>query len=665
MKLHTSTSLFLVFLTVLLIGCSSSNSILGTIGNEQISLREFEEKYAKYNGGWDKSAASTIEEREGFLDLLVKFRLKVQEAKAQGLPQDSAIRQELEGYRYAIATNYVIEKEIVEPNLKKAYEKMKEEVRAFHILFRVDENAPAEDTLAAYEKAIEVRDLITETNFASIARGYSEDLSVEQNGGDLGYFSGGRMVPQFEDAAYTLKPGELTQEPIRTRFGYHLVKVVDRRPAQGAVQLSHILRRFAEDLSDTTAVRDTVSMIYNFLKAGMDFSEAVNRFSDDEGSRERGGAIGEYTTDRLPPDLSELLYKTPTGEVAEPYLTRYGYHIIKVVGRREVPPYQAVEKDLREAYQQSRYAGDYEDYVHELKKKYNLNFDIALLNQVTQAFDSTKTPSDEQWYAGLDASLLERPLFTFAQQTVTVEDFLNRLKGSDEFKNYQLTPAAVQQIVDRISTASVMDEHARRTPERFPHFATIMQEYEEGVLLYRIEQEEVWQKIDLSEENLRRFYNEQKDKYRLPDRVNLVEIYVNTPEIADSLYARIMKGEDIKEIAAETTGRPGYQEKKGEWGLLPVSTNNVTSLAWTMSVDSISTPFANEGGWSIIKVLAKEDARLKTFEEAQAEVTGAYQESSAKNREAEWVASLKNKYGVSLNKKLLSSAFKRKYGEAQ
>lgn len=652
--------LLLTFLAFTYWGCSGSNSLLGTIANEQLSLSDFEEKYAKYNGGWDQAKTSTLKEREDFLDLLVKFNLKLKEARGKGFPQDNSIQEELESYRYSIATTYVIEKEIVEPNLRKAYEKMKEEIRAFHILIQVDENALPEDTLAAYNKAMQIKELINDTNFREIAGIQSEDPNAEHNGGDLGYFSGGRMVPQFEDAAYNLRIGEISATPVRTRFGYHIVKVVDRRPTKGAVQLSHILMKFADDRSDSTAVRDSVAMIYNFLKAGMSFADAVQRFSDDESSKERSGSIGEYTSDRLPSDLSELLYSTPVNEIADPYRTPYGYHILKVDGRREIPSYQVVEKDLRESYEQLRYTNDYDAYVHKLKEKYSLNIDPTIMDQMIQAFDTTKTPSDETWFSGFKNDLLSRNLFSYSNNIVTVEEFLKRIAGTDEFKNTKLDASSAKQIFDRISTAMLMDEHARQTPERFPAFLSIMKEYEEGILLYRIEQEEVWGKLDLSEEKLRAYYEVNKEKYQWPDRVNFAEIHVCLEEAADSLHAQLVAGEDFSKLAASTTVRPGYQEKKGDWGLISVDANFLATMAWELNVDSISKPVAHEGGWSIIKVIAKEEARSKTFEEAKGEVIGRYQEVAAKKREEEWVQTLKDKYGVSLNKKLLTNAFKRK-----
>lgn len=650
---------------IMFVGCASTGDILGTIGRETITLKEFEDKYAKYNGGWEQSAKSTQNEREQFLDLLVRFRLKVQEARAHGLDRDSSVAEELTSYRHSIAINYLLEKELVEPNLRRAYERLNEEIRASHILIRVDEMSSPGDTLDAYERAIHVRDLIATAPFDSLARVFSDDPSADVNGGDLGYFAGGRMVPSFEDAAFALSTGEYTQEPVRTRFGYHLIKLMNRRPSKGATQLSHILVRYAEDRSDTLAVRDSVARIMAQLEEGLDFAEAARLYSSDDGSKERGGAIGEFTNDRLPAALADILYDIPGGAVAPPYETPYGFHILKVTGRRPAQSFQEVERDLRDGYQKNRYSSDYDRYVNDLKKQYLLRFDPVLLRSLPTAFDSSKTSSRAGWRDTIPSSWLGRTLYSVGTKSVTVDQFLDRVEQSDEFKEYVLTPTAVELILERISTSSVIDTHAESAAARFPEFNRIMSEYEDGVLLYRIEQDEVWQKIAVSDSLLRQYYEEHQNDFRWPDRVKIEEIFVFTKELADSLAQQARKGENFGELAALATVRPEYSSKKGAWGWQPVTANALMEIANTMPVDSISEPIAFENGWSIINVVGKDPARVKTFEEAQSEVAGAYQEASARKREEEWITQLIKTHGVSLRKDILTKAFTRKANEAR
>lgn len=664
--MRTSFSFVFLFGSSLILGCASSGSgsssqrILGTIGPEPLTLQEFEETYAKNNGGWENAARSSLEDRERFLDLIVKFKLKILEARALGLDRDTAVQNEINSYRLSVANSYMLEKELVEPKIHEMYDRKKEEIRASHILFRLDPNASPKDTLEVYNKAMRIIQKVEHTGFDTLARAYSEDPSASFNKGDLGYFSFGRMVPEFEDACYSMQPGQYTRFPVRSQFGYHIIKVTDRRPNAGAVRLSHILRRFSQDRKDTAEVRDSVWAIYRQLKNGLSFAAAVERYSQDPESVPRQGDIGFYEREKIPPDLGNALFSLPIDSVLEPFEQPYGYHIFKVTGRKAIPSFQEMEKDLRQQYQQTRYKTDYQDYAHNLKKRYNLNYDVKLMYALTHSFDTTKTANVKTWSDTLPVPMLDQSLFTYSDKQLTVRDFVYHIEKADEFKALKLTPENIEGMIERITESQMLDEHASHVPERYPAFTQLMKEYENGILIYRIEQDEIWHKVAVNDSLLHLYYEEHKDKYRNPERVNISEIFVYSDSIAQALYKKIKKGEDFKKLADEFTQRPAMKEKHGEWGMLPVSHNEVTQKTSTMAVDSVSEPFQYEGGWSIIKIVAKDSARVKTFEETNGELTSVYQEQASKAREKEWIDALKQKYPVVLHRELLTEAFKGK-----
>ena len=644
------------------VGCAGSGSpaLLGKIGGEPLTLQEFEDSYANHNGGWEKSEGSSMEDRERFLDLLVKFKLKVREAYDSGLLADTSVQHELESSRISVATSYMVEKELVEPKIKELYERVREEIRASHILIRLNPNTTPSDTLQAYEKAMKVIAMIPTVPFDSLAVRYSEDPSARANKGDLGFFSAGRVVPEFENACYSMKVGEYTHEPVRTQYGYHIIKVTARQPKEGAVRVSHIIRRFGLNPADTTAVTDSTWIIYRLLKQGMDFALAARRFSQDNRSSSTGGDIGYYERGSLPPAIAKLFYETPIDSITEPFRAPYGYHIFKITGQRGPPSFQDVEKDLRQQYQQARYKADYEDYIHNLEKQYKLNFDVRLLDQLTHSFDTTKTPATRTWSDTLSPEFNNRVLFTYADRKFTVNDFIQRVNSAEEFGSVALSPRNVEHFVERTAGAEIIEEHALHVVARHPEFAKLMQEYQDGILLYRIEQDEIWKKIVVNDSLLHMYYDENRENYRWPRRVDFAEIYVTTDSLAQLAYKEIRGGEDFGEVAAQYTMRPGYKEKKGVWGLQPDSLNIWSRYAASLPVDSIPPPFEHPTGWSIIKVLAKDSARVKTFDEAKPELASAYQEYAYKVRERQWLSALEAKYPVVLNKELLMNAFVRK-----
>jgi peptidyl-prolyl cis-trans isomerase SurA len=527
-------------------------------------------------------------------------------------------------------------------------------------LIRLEPNASPQDTLAAYNKALKVLEMIPRYSFDTLAVTYSEDQSVSFNRGDIGFFTVGRMVPEFEDVAFTLKVGQVTPVPVRTQFGYHIIKVTDRQQNRGAVRVSHILRRFKDDMSDTTAVQDSTWAIYNLLKGGANFAEAAKRYSQDPASGSNGGDIGYYDRERIPPVVAEIFFSTPLDSVSSPLRMSYGYHIFKITGFTEMPKFQDAEKDLRQQYQQTRYNADYTRFAKSILKEYRLVLDSLTITELSRAFDTTKSPAAATWSDTLDSQFKQRILFTCQDRKYRVSDFVEHVNMTGEFRTMPLTARNVQYMVERMSEGKVVEEHARQIPKRYPAFSKLLKEYQDGILLYRIEQDEVWKKVVVNDSLLQVFYDSTKSNYRWPYRVNFSEIFLTTDSLATIAYKEVKAGKDFGDVAERYTMRSGYKEKKGAWGWMPTVANELSRRASMLHVDSVSAPFEHSDGWSVVKVLGKDSARTKTFEEAKPELMSAYQEYASKLRQETWVAELKQRYPVVLNKELLMQAFKRK-----
>jgi peptidyl-prolyl cis-trans isomerase SurA len=646
---------------LILAGCAASGTAtVATVGTESLTLEDFETSYAKNNGGWDKGVSSTQEDRERFLDLLVKFRLKVMEATRKGLLADSSIKTEMEGYKIAVATSYMLEREIVEPRIRELYNRKAEEVSASHILIRLDRDASPADTMAAYLKAMKIIGMVPNNVFDTLALAFSEDQSVSFNKGNLGYFSAGRMVPEFEDACYQLKPGEYTLVPARSQYGYHIIKVTGRQKSKGSVRVSHILWRFTDTSNDTLGLKDTVWTVYNQLRAGLDFASAAKKYSQDPGSSDKGGDIGFYERGKVMPEIDNLFYSTPLDSVTQPHKMPYGYHIFKITGYSGISPFEEIEKDLRQTYQQTRYNTDYENYIRSLRTRYRLFFDEVIVGQLRHAFDTTATPSLNTWSDTLAADLRRKVLFLCEDRQYTVEDFISHVNETTEFKSTILNSKNVQQMITRMAESKIVEENARRVPERYPAFNKLLKEYQDGILLYRIEQDEIWKKVVVNDSLLKIYYEANQQKFRWPERVNFAEILLTSDSLAQVAYKQILKGKEFTDVAEQFTMRQGYKEKKGVWGLTPYSLNEFSRYAAVLPVDSIPPPFAHPNGWSIIKVLEKDSSHVKSFEESTPELLSAYQEHAAKVREQEWYSELTARYPVVLRKDVLSEAFKRK-----
>jgi peptidyl-prolyl cis-trans isomerase SurA len=685
-KLSITTLFFALFAGI--IGCGGS--YVADIAGDKISVEDFEQVYAKNNGGREAAAKTSIDDRQKFLDLYVKFRLKVKEAYALGYNNDVELRNELNDYRKNLAVSYMLEKEITKPALEQMYNRKLKQIRASHILVGVPSSNP-EDTLMGFNEGKAIIDsLKMGYSFEQLALNNSKDPSVQNNKGDLYYFSAGQLVPEFEDAAYSLNVGEFTSAPIRTQFGYHIIKITDSKQNNGPVQASHIMKRLARGASvedSTKAVKELLA-IRDSVLAGKDFAEYAKTMSDDTYSGGRGGDLGFIERGRTVREFDEALYNLKDGELSQIVQTQFGLHLIKRAKAQGIAPFKDMEQQLKTEYQNYRFQYDYNNMVAKIKKIYSFKEQDSVAALFAKAVDTSKTTNDATWDSTVSSNVRSSVLLTFAGSKITVGAVIELSKTNPELKNLDLKSTnTVPMIINKVGIGLITEYHARQLENKFPEFGRTMKEYEEGILLFKAEQENVWNKVQPSDSLLRIFHAEHRANYTWPDRVNIQEIFVATDSIArfvkgamvgytvDSLVAKKSKSKmksktigfdtiriaiapiSFDSAAVRFNTRNTSIEKRGVLGLQPITTNDLTSRAWNMPLRDSVQYFPFEGGFSFIKPLQKNAAREKTFEEASSEVSSAFQEFETKRLSDEWYDSLKKKYPVLLNKESLAKTF--------
>ena len=256
-----------------------SQLTLFSVADKTISVEEFVYLYKKNHQG--RSEEFTKDKIEGYLELYVKFKLKVKEAEARGMDATEAFVTELNTYKEELKKPFVAEPDILDELVKQTYERLKQEVKASHILITANPEATPADTIRAYNKARELRArIVAGEPFEKLAREFSEDPSAKSNGGNLGYFTALQMVFPFEETAYNLKPGEVSQ-PVRTRFGYHLIKVDGRRPSSGEVEVSHILVRGTDEQA-----KKTIEEVHEKLMNEGDWKELCSQYTQDPATKD-------------------------------------------------------------------------------------------------------------------------------------------------------------------------------------------------------------------------------------------------------------------------------------------------------------------------------------------------------------------------------------------
>ena len=646
------------------IGCSprEGDAIVLEVGTTRVPLRDYESFYTRNSGGWDSGKKSTIEEREHFLDLLTDYKLKLQDAYEKNIPNDSEIQDELRQYRSSLAATFIIEKEVTDPGIQLTYNRRHEEVRAQQILISLKPTAPPADTLAAWERAMDIiKRAQAGENFDSLALVNSNDPTVKGNHGDVYYFTGGQMTVTFENAAYAMKKGEIGSLPVRSPLGYHVIRILDRIPSRGSLKVSHIMARFKvseADSADTAAALQRIHAMLDSLSHGWNFAKLATKFSDDPGSAPLGGDLGWFERRRWVQPFDEACFKLAPGQTSGVVKTPFGYHIIRCDSARPVPPLSEIHEELKKRYQQNRYGEDYGAFVAKLKQDYRYAFVDSTFNASLPYLDSMKSIGDSAWAGGVPSKVRERAIMVINGKPRSLDAVLAVLDKQPEYRNTMLRRADLQTRIDRIAESFLLDEKSIGLESRRPEFASLMKEYEDGVVLFKAEQSEVWNNITVSDSALRSYFEQHKSKFMFPERVGYNEIHVSSDTLAFMIYDSLTHGATFADLAARYNDDPDLRSKHGARGLRPLDSDEQAAIATKLKIGEISEPTElGTGGYSIIMCVKRDVPREKTYEEAGAEVSNQYQEFLSKKLEQEWVDRLRQRYAVKQYKERLRDAF--------
>lgn len=663
MMLRSGTLAALLVALGLFQGCAPKydDQIVLEVGQHKVSMRDYETFYLRNSTTFEAAQKSSPAEREHFLDLLTNYKLKLQDAYDRHLMDDPEIMKELREYRATLASTFLIEKEISGPGIRRLYERRKKQVHVQQILLAMKPDARPEDTLRIYTRAMDIiRRAKAGESFDSLAIKYSEAPGVNTSHGDYYFVTGGKLVAPFEDAVYSINPGQIDPNPVRTPFGYHVVRVIEVEPTR-ALKVRHIMARFqttTPDSAEVSAALARIKGIQDSLKKGWDFANLATKLSEDGGSSGQGGDLGWFERARWVLPFDEAAFKLKPGQTSGIVRTPFGFHILRCDSMRSLGSYASMESELKKNYQQTRYNDDYTAYVDSLKRRFGYSFHEDAFKDLLSHVDSTKTTEDSAWDQKLTPGIRTAALMTINGRPVPVDTVITILRNKPEFRSASLREGELKPHVDRIADAFLFEEKAAGLESQYPDFAALMKEYTDGIILYKLEQMEVWNKTSVNDSSLRKYFSENREKFIFPERLRIGEIYVESDTTALMLYDSLKHGADFNSLAAQWTEDADVKAKAGEKGFLIPDTGEIGKQALALGAGEISEPFElDNGGYAIVKLIAKEPARQKTYEEAGAEVSNSYQEHQSKLLEQEWVDRVRQKFPVKQNKELLKNAF--------
>lgn len=628
---------------------SGGEKILMTIHDRQVTVDEFERIYKKNNS----STALEQQSVEEYLDLFINFKLKVIEAEERGLDTTSSFIKEFNGYKKQLAKPYLSDEEEVDALVREAFERAQKEINASHILIRTSAEATPEDTLRAFNKAIEIRNrILAGEDFGTVAKATSDDPSAKTNAGNLGWFTVFRMVYPFENGVYQTEKGKVSM-PVRTRFGYHLIKVNDISPARGEVRVSHIMIMTPQGMGDEQRedAKKRIYRLYDSLQAGMDFAEVARKYSEDRGSASRGGELPWFGTGRMVAPFENASFAlADAGDISEPVQTSFGWHIIKLLEQKKFDDFETAKADLRANVTKSdRNAYSKKALVEKIKRNNNFTEHRGNLTPFYTVVDTSI------FYRNWDiskASGLNDVLFTIGDRSVTQSDFAAYLVD-----NQTTTRKNIEVFVDhhyeRFVEMQVLQYEEDQLPAKYPEFKHLLQEYHDGILLFDLTDKMVWSKAVEDSAGLEAFYQDNKSNYMWGKRLDATLFTCRDQDVAafarDLLSRKKRKRPSLEELQSQAYAEfsdsscLSYDFKTFEVEDHPL----VERMDWN---NPMSDNMEEDGKVIFLvknRILKPEP---KMLEECRGLVTADYQN----HLEKAWIGALRDKYKVQVNRGLLS-----------
>ncbi|MDG1278071.1 MAG: peptidylprolyl isomerase [Algoriphagus sp.] len=660
---HRTTSAYILSL-ILSLGLSlqgstepqstSQQEALLTIGGKSIDKDELIYLISKGQGPSETvSSGIAREEFDENLDLFINYKLKVREAEAQGLDQTEEFMREFESFKENLRAPFLIKNSLEEGELRKAYSRMQEVIRASHILIQFPPTPSKEDSLIVLKMALKVKNEVENGgNFNQLALEYSDDPSAKQNKGDLGYFTALQMVQPFEDAAYNMKPGEVSN-PVLTNFGYHIIAVQDRQPNPGQVQVSHILVRIdpnnpnGEDL----AKRKVNDIYIEIQKESTTWEDIVRDYSEDPSSREKGGLLPWFSVGSMIPEFEMAAFMlTEPGEVSPPIRTQYGYHILRLEEKKPLESFESLEDNIKSRILRDSRSTMIKSQVMAIQKsRYNFEENETNVSNLRSKLNEL-SKSEFRNYIETNGET-SKDLFKIGNKSQTASDLLDFL--DQEELAIKTNQKSFDFWYDRFVAKSLNEAEEKDLLTNNKDYQMLLKEYRDGILLFSLMNKEVWQKGIEDSVSQKAYFQRNIEKYQWPNRVNAYIVKVldlSKSEKAKELLANKTLSPELVTSFESYFGENSPLAYQTESGLIPYETDPVLSKA---NLDIPYQEIEANGHLHLILLGAKIPAGPKEFEETRGLVIRDFQESLEK----ELVAELRKKYPVQINSKAREEAF--------
>lgn len=496
--------LLIFFTTSLCFTQNNSNDILFTIGDDSVNTKEF---LRVYNKNLDLITDNSQKDIDNYLQLYIDYKLKVLEAYEKKYDKKESYISELNKYSTQLASNYLFDKNSQDSMLNEAYLRTKTEIKASHILIRIEEQDL--DTLDIYNKLISYREDFKNYDLSYLIKKYHDGKNIFVE--DLGYFSAFKMIYSFESKAYETKVGDISM-PFRTRFGFHVLKVEDKRESLGEVNVGHIMLS-----KDNNNSQSKINSLYDSIIRGDNFESFAKKYSDDKNTSSVGGRLKPFTSGQLNslPFEKAAFDLTEINEISKPIETKFGWHILKLYSKSKLSSFKEMESSLlKKVKNNSRSSVISNSFYKKLLNKYSINYD----NDLTYFTDQLNGHNANNIWEIPSTINKKKILFKINDKTLNYLDFANYIVNTS-LSNGSIYSSVTDLYKDFINQ-SVMNYYKSNLLSENTEYRYIYNEYKEGLMLFDLMQNEVWNKAKEDTIGLKTYFKNNKSLFKIANNAN-------------------------------------------------------------------------------------------------------------------------------------------------
>ena len=630
--------------------------VLFTVEDSDVKVSEFDYIYSKNNAGKADYSKSSVEE---YLDLYINFKLKVAEARSKKIDTLDSYIKELAGYRRQLADSYIVERELAKSIAKEAYERKKQDIEIAHILIKLPRKSGKAAEKEAYAKAeAALKELKNGRSFESVVEEFSEEDKSKKRGGNAGFITA--ILPDgfydLESAIYNTPLGQ-TSEIVRSQLGLHIVKVLSKRPARGKMTIAHILIRSKYKGVDNPDALNEAKEVHKRLEKGESFESVASQFSQDNNTKLKGGLLSEFGIGRYEKGFEDAAFGLKKdGDFTGPIESRLGFHIIKRISKAEEKSFEDSQKDLIKNTKQSDRQEAGKKLLNEQIKKEagHICFD-DVMNDFIKSLDSEFY--EFRWKI---PEFQDRVLCKLGDEEFMLSDFADFCKKQGrmrmQFPDGTPIETAVKEIYTKYTDQKAIDYQQDRLEEKYIDFRNLMREYEEGILLFEVTKEEVWDMASNDSVGIENYYAQNKEKYFWPERAEVEEYSLRTTDA--ELIAKILKkaGKNDADKVATSFNKEDSKTELVMWKdkTYEKSDSDVKGIPWKgggLSAPKINNALRMTTFKRIKNIKPKEQ---KSLDDARGFVISDYQQVL----EQKWIDTLKEKYSVEVDDKVLKQLIK-------